>query len=83
MFSPAQQFGMMPMPGGGGVAGPAAQGLTPQQLAMLTANQSMRGPRTIAPPYLARMTGQPEAPGLASSQDLSLAALYGLGGGQG
>lgn len=66
----------------GGVGGAGgAQGLTQPQMAALGAQQS-EAHRGLAPNFQARMAGKQEQPGLANSQDLSLAALYGLGGGR-
>jgi len=70
------------LPPPGMPSGPAsAQGLTPAQRASLGAQQS-EAHKGLAPRWEARMKGSQEQPGLANPQDLSLAALYGLGGGQ-
>ncbi len=72
--------GMPSMPGGQTTAGIRSQGLSPQQIQAMGAEQSGPAPKAIDPPFLARMTQKREQPGLASPQDLSMASLYGLGG---
>lgn len=63
-------------------AGPFGGGGPSQaQLAAMGAQQS-EAHRGLAPNFQNRMAGKQEQPGLANSQDLSLAALYGLGGGR-
>jgi len=79
-------FGGAPQPGMAGPGGPmmgagGTQGLTQAQLAALGA-QSSEAHKGLSPEFNKRMAGQKESPGMASTEDLSLAALYGLGGGR-
>lgn len=69
--------------GGAQMAGTSGGGAGPSQaqLAAMGAQQS-EAHRGLAPAFQARMGGKQEQPGLANSQDLSMAALYGLGGGR-
>ena len=63
------------------MGGAVSQGLTPTQLAaQLGANQSSRGPRSLDPAFLQRISGKGNQPGIADQNDLSMAALMGLGG---